>query len=553
MIMMKLHLRRYVMNYFKTESSPLRGSTVESTNTGSVLLIKSEAENFYGIIDSEQIKAIASPLPTVVAGVAGTGKSTIILHRIEKAIRDEAMGMNEIFVCSPTPKTAQKMTDNLLHLTNGGAEYTGTIYDNAAELLKTYPALLTIHGYSKDFEPVDDTKFDAQLAETLKPYEEYLRTKFAISRHKAKKLLRAGIKSLKGKGFYSIDMYESPAQVTEENILLLTDAFQEVPADIAFEMYEALQKKMKKENLLDSEDLIALATFAMRDMDIRYKVNKKFKLVIIDGFQDFSELELEMAEYLAHDGKYLYLVGDVNQLIDHSDVNRLTRIMDHYGDIPQAQKIFLETNYRSQAYIATLSFQISRISSIQQTHVLKLEKADTYKVLNHTPFNTNDEADYVKDMIKTLVANGVNADEIAVIARTDKYLEVLENVLTDCKIDYHFEKDNSGISNINKAKANQVQLMTIQGSKGLEFEHVFIIGAVDKVMPLLPEKSQTKPDDKKWIKMLLEGERRLFYVAISRAKETLTILSPVHIGKSKVKHSRTLFLKDLDGLIETNQ
>jgi len=508
--------------------------------------------NLYDILDSEQIKAVEAPLPTEVKGAAGTGKSTTILHRINKAIRDEDMCLSNIFMCSPTPRTAQKMTHNLLRLTDADAKYTGTIYDNAVELLKTYPILLTIHGYSKDFEPVDDAKFDALLAEALKSYAEYLRTKFAISRYKAKKLLRAGIKSLKGKGFYSIDMYESPAQVTEENILLLTDAFQEVPADIAFEMYEALQKKMKKENLLDSEDLIALATFAMRDMDIRYKVNKKFKLVIIDGFQDFSELELEMAEYLAHDGKYLYLVGDVNQLIDHSDVNRLTRIMDHYGDIPQAQKIFLETNYRSQAYIATLSFQVSRISSIQQTHVLKLEKADTYKVLNHTPFNTDYEAAYIKDMIKTLVANGVNAEEIAVIARTDKYLEVLENVLTDCKIDYYFEKDDNTIGSNNQAKCNKVQLMTIQGSKGLEFEHVFVIGAVNKVMPLLPDKALEKPDDKKWIEMLLERERRLFYVATSRAKETLTILSPIRIRGSRAKHSRTLFLSGLDDLIETN-
>ena len=84
---------------------------------------------------------------------------------------------------------------------------------------------------------------------------------------------------------------------------------------------------MKKENLLDSEDLIVLPTFAMRDMNIRHKVNKNFKLVIIDGFQDSSELQLEMAESLSHKGKYLYLVGDVNQMIDNSDVNKLKNVM----------------------------------------------------------------------------------------------------------------------------------------------------------------------------------------------------------------------------------
>ena len=506
----------------------------------------------YGILDSEQRKAIASPSPALVVGAAGTGKSTVIFHRIEKAIRDEDMCLSNIFVCSPTPKTAQKMTDNLLRLTDGDAKFAGTIYDNAVELLKTYPELLTVHGYSKDFEVVNDTKFNALLAETLKPHAEYLRTKYAISRHKAKKCLRAGIKSLKAKGFYSINMYESPAQVSEDNILLLTDAFQEVPADIALEMYESLQKKMKKENLLDSEDLIVLPTFAMRNMNIRHKVNKNFKLVIIDGFQDSSELQLEMAESLSHKGKYLYLVGDVNQMIDNSDVNKLNHILDKYTYNLQAHKVFLETNYRSQAEIVNLSVYLSKVYSLYQTHILKFTKFNTHKVLNLTPTNSEYEAAYVKDMIKTLVTNGVKAEEIAVIARTDKYLEVLENVLTDCKIDYHFEKDNSGISNSDKAKPNQVQLMTIQGSKGLEFEHVFVIGAVNELMPLLPDKALAKPDDKKWIEMLLERERRLFYVATSRAKETLTILSPIRIRGSRAKHSRTLFLSGLDEFIETH-
>jgi len=78
--------------------------------------------NLYGILDSEQMKAIASPLPTVVAGAAGTGKSTTVLHRIEKAIRYEDMCLSNIFVCSPTTKTAQKMRHNLSRLTDGGAE-----------------------------------------------------------------------------------------------------------------------------------------------------------------------------------------------------------------------------------------------------------------------------------------------------------------------------------------------------------------------------------------------------------------------------------------------
>ncbi len=79
-------------------------------------------------------------------------------------------------------------------------------------------------------------------------------------------------------------------------------------------------------------------------------------------------------------------------------------------------------------------------------------------------------------------------------------------------------------------KEGYVRLMTAHGAKGLEFEHVFILHAMDGIwggrrsmekVPILPEVfSQTgvipeeDPDS---------DERRLFYVAITRAKKTITI------------------------------
>lgn len=58
-------------------------------------------EYSYAKLDSEQIKAIESPLPTVVCGAAATGKATAILHRIAKATADENIVLSNIFICSP--------------------------------------------------------------------------------------------------------------------------------------------------------------------------------------------------------------------------------------------------------------------------------------------------------------------------------------------------------------------------------------------------------------------------------------------------------------------
>jgi DNA helicase-2/ATP-dependent DNA helicase PcrA len=61
---------------------------------------------------------------------------------------------------------------------------------------------------------------------------------------------------------------------------------------------------------------------------------------------------------------------------------------------------------------------------------------------------------------------------------------------------------------------NKVTLMTIHSSKGLEFKHVYLVGLEENLFPsqmVLHSRSE------------LEEERRLFYVAITRAEQTCTI------------------------------
>ena len=64
-----------------------------------------------------------------------------------------------------------------------------------------------------------------------------------------------------------------------------------------------------------------------------------------------------------------------------------------------------------------------------------------------------------------------------------------------------------------QSNPNSVSLMTMHGSKGLEFHTVFIVSANEKVVPY--KKAET-PEE-------IEEERRMFYVAMTRAKKKLVI------------------------------
>ena len=118
----------------------------------------------------------------------------------------------------------------------------------------------------------------------------------------------------------------------------------------------------------------------------------------------------------------------------------------------------------------------------------------------------NSVTSFVTDKNEEFVAEGVRD-----VASLDKYLE-----------------DMALLSNVDAAEddKDKVALMTVHCAKGLEFNTVFVTGLEQGLFPMIRE-NETKPQD-------LEEERRLMYVAMTRAEKELYIT----LAESRLKYGQ---------------
>ncbi len=95
------------------------------------------------------------------------------------------------------------------------------------------------------------------------------------------------------------------------------------------------------------------------------------------------------------------------------------------------------------------------------------------------------------------------------------------------------------LDNDKEEQADKVTLMTVHGAKGLEFRNVFVVGVEEDLFPSSMSKDSPRG---------VEEERRLFYVALTRAEENCVLT----FAKSRFRNGKSMmcspsrFLRDID-------
>lgn len=123
-----------------------------------------------------------------------------------------------------------------------------------------------------------------------------------------------------------------------------------------------------------------------------------------------------------------------------------------------------------------------------------------------------------------------------VIINKALYVESLINFTKGLKnLDQFYEKKQIFEKILNKKNDSKLILSTIHKSKGLEYDDVFVIDLIENEFPMILDM-----DDKD---MRMEEERRMFYVAMTRARSNLYLLSLKKRNGMKVEAS--IFYKDI--------
>jgi DNA helicase-4 len=301
-------------------------------------------------------------------------------------------------------------------------------------------------------------------------------------------------------------------------------------AQLALPAYRAYSNQLRERGKIDFEDMINEAVDKLRN-DNGLLANV-YDHILVDEYQDISKQRCKLvAELLRRNPNCkLFCVGDDWQSImgfAGSNLNFFVNF-DKFFSRPAITKI--STNYRSVKSIvdagATVISNNGGCQIAKQTVACRNELRPI-RVLSSThdeDFERQYHEQIVNDCLDRIadhMQNGCEPRDILVLSRYKSSYAVKDFIekAKERSMDFAFDSEF--------ARRNQFRLMTVHKSKGLEAKVVFILDVIkgtygfpceieDSSIYAPAREDYPKQDHK-------EEERRLFYVAMTRAKEDLTI------------------------------
>ena len=192
-------------------------------------------------------------------------------------------------------------------------------------------------------------------------------------------------------------------------------------------LYVEYERRLREANALDFDDLILDTVRLLEEHeDVRSYYQNKFRYVLIDEYQDTNNLQYRLAAALAGKWENICVVGDDDQSIYRFRGATIENILSFEKQYRGARVIRLEQNYRSTKNILEASNAVIKHNLGRKGKELWTRHDAGDKVQVYTAMNENDEAQYVASQILTGFSQGRKWRDHAVLYRMNAQSNQIE-------------------------------------------------------------------------------------------------------------------------------
>ncbi|NLT96407.1 MAG: DNA helicase PcrA [Clostridia bacterium] len=362
----------------------------------------------------EAVQCTEGPL-LILAG-AGSGKTRVLTHRIAYLIYEKKVYPGNILAITFTNKAAQEMQERLEKLVGSAAErlWVATFHSTCLRILRWEIKEL---GYTSDFVIYDEQDQQTLLKSILKEMnlDENKYTPRSISAR--------------------ISGYKNELKTPDAALREIGNSYYDHQV---INIYEEYQKRLKKNNALDFDDLIMLTVKLFKEKpEVLAEYQERFKYILVDEYQDTNTAQYMLINLLAAKHKNLCVVGDDDQSIYQWRGADIRNILSFEEDYPEAKVIKLEQNYRSTKNILGAANEVVKNNTRRKAKTLWTEKEGGDKIHYYTAQDEVDEALFIVRTVRQ-IREEENKDykDFAVLCRTTGQFRAIEESLIRANIPY---------------------------------------------------------------------------------------------------------------------
>jgi DNA helicase-2/ATP-dependent DNA helicase PcrA len=203
------------------------------------------------------------------------------------------------------------------------------------------------------------------------------------------------------------------------------------------EIYAEYEKQCQKEGVVDFAELLLRCYEVLRENpQLLHHYQERFSHLLIDEFQDTSELQYKWIKLLAGDKNQVFAVGDDDQSIYSFRGARVGNMKDLQKDFKIKDVIKLEQNYRSKNNILNAANAIISNNEDRLGKNLWTDLGHGDPIRQYVAISDLDEANFIIDEVKQLHRSGLNYSQIAILYRSNAQSRVIEHAIVSNNIPY---------------------------------------------------------------------------------------------------------------------